>query len=78
MRRMNMSRSREAFERHAAPVLANPDRYTALKVARVRAGLTQRQLANAAGTSVSTVLRADAGGRIHRTNRKRIEVALNV
>jgi DNA-binding XRE family transcriptional regulator len=70
--------SERAFAEHAAPVLAHPERYAPLKVARVRAGLTQAQLAEAAHVSVWPIASLESGGYSHMNQKLSIANALKL
>jgi DNA-binding XRE family transcriptional regulator len=55
------SKSAQVFRYHAKKVLASPDTVSPLKLARVRAGLTQEALGELANVSRHSVLNAEKG-----------------
>ncbi len=71
-----IARSAAALEAFSRPVLANPEAYAAVKVARVQQGITAAELASFAGVSLRTVARAEAGDSVGRLSEQRIAHAL--
>jgi ribosome-binding protein aMBF1 (putative translation factor) len=68
-----------AFARYAGQVLARPGAYSALRRARVDAGVTARELADAAAVSPKTVRQVELGHSPGtRSTRRRLSDALGV
>lgn len=65
---MDNERSQRVFKVHAKKVLTNPDAHP-LKVARVKLGIRQEDLANMAHICRSTLVSAERGGNIEDTTR---------
>jgi DNA-binding XRE family transcriptional regulator len=71
--------TRRAFEQHAEPVLANPQDYSPLKVARTQKGVTQAELAAAACVHPATLGIIEREARPgSRDSRQRIAAVLGV
>jgi DNA-binding XRE family transcriptional regulator len=67
-----------AFAEKAEPILAAPESHHRLKVARVAAGVTQRELAKKAVLHRDTISRAESGRCATRNTRLRIAYALQL